>query len=80
MRVVYSQAAPDNFALDSDINVSFKHGSAAHGHVVLDVGGSTGTVTLNGGTGEFRHFHANALVTCSDDVHCAWDGTYTFGD
>ena len=78
MRVVYEQAAPANFALDSDIVLSFKHGSAASGHVILNPGGSTGTITLNGGTGAFRKFHAHALVTCSDDVHCAWDGTYTF--
>ena len=78
MRIVYEQAAPADFALDSDIVVSFEHGSAAYGHVILNPGGNTGTVTLNGGTGEFREFHAHALVTCSDDIHCAWDGTYTF--
>lgn len=78
MRVVYHQAAdPVTFALDSDIVVSFKHGSAAYGHVTLVAGGSTGTVTLNGGTGEFRKFHANANVTCSDAINCAWDGTYS---
>ncbi len=79
MRVVYREAAPANFALDSDIVVSFKHGSAAYGHVVLDDGGNTGTITLNGGTGEFRHFHARASLTCSDAVNCSWDGTYSFG-
>jgi hypothetical protein len=78
MRVVYQQAAPADFALDSDIVVSFRHGSAAYGHVNLDPGGNTGTVTLNGGTGDFRKFHANANLTCSDAVNCAWDGTYSF--
>jgi hypothetical protein len=77
MRVVYEHAATIDFALDSDIVLSFKHGSAAHGHVILQPGGSTGTVTLDGGTGTFRTFHASALVTCSDDIHCAWDGRYT---
>jgi hypothetical protein len=75
---LYQQAAPADFALDSDIVVSFRHGSAAYGHVNLDPGGNTGTVTLNGGTGDFRKFHANANLTCSDAVNCAWDGTYSF--
>ena len=79
MKVVYEQAATADFALDSRIVVAFAHGSAAHGHVVLEPGGSTGTVTIHGGTGNFHRFRAHALVTCSDDVHCAWNGTYTFG-
>ena len=49
------------------------------GHVVLDDGGNTGTITLNGGTGEFLHFRARASLTCSDAVNCSWDGTYRFG-
>jgi hypothetical protein len=78
MRVVYKQTI-DADNLDSDFVVSFKHGSAAYGHVTLaDLAGTTGKITLDGGTGEFRHFHADAIVTCSDDVHCAWDGTYSF--
>ena len=79
MRIVYDQAAdPVTFALDSDVVLSFREGSAAYGHVTLEVGGSTGKITFNGGTGEFRTFHAKANVTCSDAINCAWDGTYRF--
>ena len=70
---------PATSTLDSDIVVSLRRGSAGYGHVVLDAGGNTGTVTLNGGTGEFRKFHARADVTCSDAVTCVWDGAYSFG-
>jgi hypothetical protein len=77
MKVIYAEAAdPVTFAMDSDIILSSGHGPVAYGHVVLDVGGTTGTVTLNGGTGRFRHFHAIATVTCPDI--CYWDGTYYF--
>jgi len=79
MRIVYKDAIdPVTSAIDTDIVVSFRHGSAGYGHVTLDPGGNTGTVTLNGGTGDFRKFHAQANVTCSDAVNCAWDGTYSF--
>jgi hypothetical protein len=77
MKVIYAEAAdPVTFAMDSDIILSSGHGPVAYGHVVLDVGGSTGTVTLDGGTGRFRNFHAIATVTCPDI--CYWDGTYHF--
>jgi hypothetical protein len=78
MRVVYHQAiGPAN--LDSDFVLSFRRGSTAYGHVTLDdLAGTTGKITLNGGTGDFRNFHARALLTCSDAVNCAWDGTYSF--
>jgi hypothetical protein len=39
----------------------------------------TGAVTLNGGTGHFRHFHAKAAVSNTGGVNWAWNGTYRFG-
>lgn len=80
MKVVYLSAVdPATATLDTDVVLSSKRGSTAHGHVTLDLTTLTGTVTFDGGTGKFRSFHAIANVTCSDPIHCAWVGTYTLG-
>ena len=76
-RVVYLSAAGAT-SLDTDIVLRTGHGNRAFGHVVLDFATGTGTVTLNGGTGRFRHFHARAAVSYLSGVDWAWQGTYTF--
>jgi len=81
-RVIYLEAAGSS-GLDTDIVLDAGYGNIATGHVVLDFGTGTGTVTLNGGTGQFRHFHAKAAVSfIGDDTHpdWAWDGTYHFNE
>lgn len=81
MRVVYADAA--NFGstppmLDTDVVLSAGHGSAANGHVILNLANAQGTVTLAGGTGAFAKFHASASVTVDGDGVWHWDGTYGF--
>ena len=75
MRVVYLQAPGQN-GLDSDIVLSRAHGSAAYGHVVLN--GTTGRVTVSGGTGAFSRFHAEADVSVDAAGVWHWEGTYSF--
>jgi hypothetical protein len=76
-RVIYTKAAGAT-GLDTDIVLYTGPGNSAFGHVVLDFATGTGTVTLNGGTGHFRHFHARAAVTFIGGVNWAWNGTYRF--
>jgi len=76
-RVIYLKAA-GNTGLDTNIVLDAGHGNKAYGHVVLDFATGTGTVTLNGGTGHFRHFHAKAAVSNTGGVNWAWNGTYRF--
>jgi len=79
-RVVYTDAVAAGAAgLDTDIVLYTGPGNSAFGHVILDFGTGTGTVTLNGGTGKFRHFHATAAVSTTDGVNWAWNGSYSFG-
>jgi hypothetical protein len=77
MRVVYL-GAPANGMLDTDIVLSFEHGSAASGHVALNLATRQGQVTLSGGTGRFTHFHADAAVTVDASGVWHWDGTHSF--
>ena len=77
MRVVYL-AAPANGRLNADVVLSFEHGSAAYGHVALDLATRTGTVTFSGGTGRFAGFEAAAAVSVSAGGVWHWDGTYNF--
>jgi hypothetical protein len=80
MRVVY--ASPANLrtgTLDSDLAIQAPGHNTASGHVVLNLGTLTGTVTLSGGTGRFTHFHAGPLaVACPAFPDCSWDGPYSF--
>jgi hypothetical protein len=81
-QVIYLEAAGSS-GLDTDIVLDAGGGNIATGHVVLDFGTMTGTVTFNGGTGQFRHFHAKAAVSFIGDADnnvWAWDGTYHFND
>lgn len=74
-RVVYAKAAGAT-GLDTDIVLDSGPGNRAFGHVILDFVTGTGTVTLNGGTGHFRHFRAEADVSDAGGGNWAWDGTY----
>ena len=79
MRVVYEDAP--NFTtlmLDTDVVLSAGHGSAADGHVILNLATRAGTVTLDGGTGAFTKFHGSANVTVDGAGVWHWDGTYSF--
>jgi hypothetical protein len=44
---------------------------------VLNLLTATGVVTLSGGTGEFKYFHAQAAVSPLAPPSFAWDGTYS---
>jgi hypothetical protein len=80
-RVVYTSAAgdPTSGVLDSDLVIDGPGHNTAFGHVVLDLSTLSGVVTLSGGTGEFRHFHAGPLkVACPAFPDCSWDGPYSF--
>lgn len=77
MRVVYL-GAPSNGVLNADIVLSFEHGSAAYGHVLLDLTTARGWVTLSDGTGRFAGFHARAVVSLDAHGVWHWDGIYRF--
>jgi hypothetical protein len=78
MRVVYTSAAGAN-GLDSDLVLDGPGNNDALGHVVLDFQTLSGVVTLDGGTGRFRGFHARVDVTYDADSGLwHWDGTYSF--
>jgi hypothetical protein len=77
MRVVYL-AAPGGGVLNADIVLSFEHGSAAYGHVVLNLATKQGHVTFAGGTGRFTWFNADAAVSVDAGGLWHWDGTYSF--
>jgi hypothetical protein len=78
--VVYAQAADFNsMTLDTDIVIVRQGNSIAYGHVFLDLVTGAGTVTLSGGTGEFRWFTATSVdATPTGFPNWAWDGTYSF--
>ncbi|HEY7279992.1 MAG TPA: hypothetical protein VID47_00255 [Actinomycetota bacterium] len=79
MRVVYS--SPANLflgVLDSDLVIDGPGNNDAFGHVVLHLSSLSGVVTVSGGTGRFRRFHAAVAVTCPAFPECSWDGTYRF--
>jgi len=78
-RVIYLKAADFTIGqLDTDIVLDTGPGNKAFGHVKLDLADGTGTVTFNGGTGQFRHFHASADVSYTGGYDWAWEGTYSF--
>jgi len=78
--VVYASAAGDPTAgqLNSDLIIDGPGNNTAYGHVVLDLTTFTGVVTMSGGTGKFKHFHALVTVTPLGGPNFAWDGTYSF--
>jgi hypothetical protein len=84
MKVVYTDAADFGaMTLDTDIVLTRGEDSAAKGHVKLDLSTAVGTITLDGGNGAFKTFHASAAVTVTNrgkpNELWHWDGTYRFG-
>jgi hypothetical protein len=84
MKVVYTDAADfGTMTLDTDVVLSRGEGSAAEGHVKLNLATALGTVTFDGGRGAFKTFHASAAVTVTNRGNpnelWHWDGTYRFG-
>jgi hypothetical protein len=78
-RVVYAVASGPT-VLNSDVVLDppGRGHSTAFGHVVLDLATGQGVVTISGGTGKFRWFHANVVVSSLGRPNWAWDGTYSF--
>jgi hypothetical protein len=78
--VVYASAAgdPTPGQLNSDLFIDGPGNNDAYGHVVLDLSTGTGVVTLSGGTGRFRWFHARVDVSPLGRPNFAWHGTYSF--
>jgi hypothetical protein len=76
-RVVYTDA-PGAAVLDTDLVLQTRGANSAFGHVVLDRATGTGTVTFQGGTGQFKKFEATVEVTYLGGVDFAWDGTYSY--
>jgi hypothetical protein len=77
-KVVYAKAATDDGGLDTDIVVDTPDGDIAHGHVVLDAGTQTGTVTLAGGTGELAKLAADLVVAPLAEPSYSWQGPYSY--
>jgi hypothetical protein len=79
-KVVYASAAgdPTPGQLNSDLIIDGPGNNTAYGHVVLDLSTGTGVVTFSGGTGVFKHFHAQVAVSPLAPPYFAWDGTYSF--
>ena len=77
-RVIYAQP-PGAAGLDTDVVLDTGPGNRAFGHVTLSFATMSGVVTLSGGTGQFRGFHADVTVTFSPVTNLwYWDGTYSF--
>jgi hypothetical protein len=76
-KVVYASAAKEG-SLDSDIVLDAGGGNAANGHVVLDLGAGTGTLSFSGGTGSLAGFNASVKVSADATGLWHWDGTYSF--
>jgi hypothetical protein len=78
MNVVYLAALPPTLVLDSDLVLSSGQGGAAVGHVLLDLNTKQGQVTFSAGTGRFRHFRADVVVTQDpqNPKLWHWDGSY----
>jgi hypothetical protein len=77
-KVVYAEAATAAGGLDTDIAVNTPNGDTAYGHVVLDGGTQTGTVTLAGGTGELAELKADLVVAPLAEPSYGWDGPYSY--
>ena len=78
-RVVYASAAGAG-SLDSDIVLEAGPGNSATGHVLLDLGAGTGTITFSGGTGKLAGFEAEAAVSADAEGLWHWNGTYSFSE
>jgi hypothetical protein len=78
-RVVYASAAGAG-SLDSDIVLEAGDGNSATGHVLLDLGAGTGTISFSGGTGKLAGFEAEAAVSADAEGLWHWKGTYSFSE
>ena len=84
--VAIDAAAADG-SLDTDLVFYTRGANAAFGHLVICGPCEVGTVTFDGGTGEFKKFHANLVLYCpiGGIAHdgrvdaCRLDGPYSFG-
>ena len=85
--VAVDAAAADG-SLDTDLIFYTRGANTAFGHLVICGPCEVGTVTFDGGTGQFKKFHANLVLYCpiggiADDGRvdaCRLDGPYSFGD
>lgn len=79
-KIFYVKAASKD-ALDSDILIYVKRGTAATGHCLLHLASGIGQCTLSDGTGALSGFHLRVRVTADKSVQKLWhwDGTYSFG-
>jgi hypothetical protein len=78
-RVVYTLASgPTVLNSDFVLDPPGPGHSVAFGHVVLDLASGQGVITISGGTGKFRWFHASIVVSRLVRPNWAWDGTYSF--
>jgi hypothetical protein len=83
-RIYYAEPLVDG-RLDSDLRLDppGRGKSIAFGHVTLDLNSvpAHGLVTLSGGTGRFKHFHATIVVSLlNGGPDWKWDGRYSFSD
>jgi hypothetical protein len=77
-KVFYAEAAGAS-VLDSDIFLYAGPGNTAIGHVTLDFATGTGPLTIVGGTGAFKGFHAHLAVSYDAATGLwHWDGPYRF--
>jgi hypothetical protein len=73
-------------SVDFDIVFDSRGANAAFGHATICGPCEVGTVTFDGGTGEFKKFHANLVLYCpiGGIAHdgrvdaCRLDGPYSF--
>ena len=85
--VAVDAAAADG-SLDTDLVFHTRGANAAFGHLVICGPCEVGTVTFDGGTGQFKKFHANLVLYCpiggiANDGRvdaCRLDGPYSFDD
>lgn len=78
-RVYYLQAADfQTLTLNSDITIDGPGNNTAYGHVTLDLATGLGAVTISGGSGVFRGFHASVAVSPLGGGSFAWGGSYGF--
>jgi hypothetical protein len=76
-KVVYQEAATAE-RLDTDIVVNTPNGDTAFGHVVLDMATMSGTVKLEGGTGELAELAADLAVAPLGEPNYSWEGPYKY--
>ena len=76
--VVYANAGNPDGSMDTDLVVYTRGANSAFGHAVLPAPGLFGSVTLSGGTGEFKNFVAKVAVSYLGGVNFAWDGWYSY--